>query len=252
MFDSDETGSLNMDEFMNGCLAVNRDGWEPPEPPVVDEIEEIFDMIENDSDDLWSLDEFTEWAVSVAHTDDEGIMKVWAKWSVSDMMDLETFRTFWIEWDSGNTEAQFPPPADDGGDHTDGDFNAWVHDQFIGAKGDTHCNLETYTEWHNSYYFFAGHDCGIYDLELTLTTSVGYYDNNMIELSEDARPLNPAEVCKTEPDGEYDECVFILKPSNRKLGIHFSYDPAVPDVVADLRIQTKWYDCVDNMFPDIV
>lgn len=45
MFDSDVDLKINEDEFMNGCLAVNRDGWEPPEPPVVDEIKEIFDMI---------------------------------------------------------------------------------------------------------------------------------------------------------------------------------------------------------------
>merc|ERR1712083_989839 len=103
-----------------------------------------------------------------------------------------------------------------------------------------------YTEWKNGYYFFAGHNCDIYDLKLNIITDVGDF-NNVVELSEGARVFNADQMCHTVANSEgddYDICTFILTPHNRYLGIALSEKAS-----ADFRITTEWSDCVDNLYP---
>merc|ERR1712228_541396 len=118
--------------------------------------------------------------------------------------------------------------------------------QHVHEKGYASCNLETFTEWQNGYYFFAGHNCEIYDLKLTLVTDVGEI-NNVVEFSEGYRPFDEANICTTveDPEGDYDVCSFILTPHNRMLGIHFS-----EQATADIRVQTDWSNCVDQLYPE--
>jgi len=38
--------------------------------------------------------------------------------------------------------------------------------------------MDIFTEWHNAYYLFAGHNCDIYDLTLKLFISKNDWENN--------------------------------------------------------------------------
>jgi hypothetical protein len=38
--------------------------------------------------------------------------------------------------------------------------------------------MDIFTEWHNGYYLFAGHNCDIYDLTLKLFISKNDWENN--------------------------------------------------------------------------
>jgi len=74
------------------------------------------------------------------------------------------------------------PDGGDGGDGTDDQtdqqgFNNWVSNRTVLHEDYGHCNMDIYTEWHNSYYLFAGHNCDIYDLKLKLYISKNDWDN---------------------------------------------------------------------------
>ena len=99
-----------------------------------------------------------------------------------------------------------------------------------------HCNMDIFTEWHNAYYLFAGHNCGIYDLNLKLFISRNDWENNVVMTSEDANLLGCADV-----DNETVACKYFLTPANSKLGIAFKNGSD-----ADWTYDTEWSDCVDN------
>ena len=78
------------------------------------------------------------------------------------------------------TPAPVPTP-----DETTSDFTQWVHAQQI-PETDYFCYLEIHNEWHNGYNFFAGHDCTIYDLTLTVMARQTDWDNHLEDISSDA------------------------------------------------------------------
>merc|ERR1712176_70606 len=123
-------------------------------------------------------------------------------------------------------------------DETSNDFDAWVHKQEI-PETDYFCYLEIHNEWQNGYNFFAGHDCTIYDLTLTVMARKSDWDEHLDEISSDAKEPGCQDI------GTFDRaCKFMLSPSNNKLGIKFDADADV-----DLYYETEWTNCLDNMLP---
>jgi hypothetical protein len=99
--------------------------------------------------------------------------------------------------------------------------------------------MDIYTEWHNEYRLFAGHNCDIYDLKLKLYISKNDWENNKRMMSD--FPEEYSLGCD-EVDNETVCCEFMMHPKNSKLGIAFNY-PAD----ANWTFDTEWSDCVDNM-----
>jgi hypothetical protein len=95
--------------------------------------------------------------------------------------------------------------------------------------------MDIFTEWHNGYYLFAGHNCGIYDLTLKLYISKNDVDNHLNMIS-DERELECEDI-----DNETKCCKFFLTPSTSKLGLAFNFPSD-----ANWTFDTEWSDCVDN------
>jgi len=118
---------------------------------------------------------------------------------------------------------------------TDGEFDMWVAEQEIPST-EYYCYLEVHNEWVNGYNFFAGHDCAIYDLELTVMARKTDWENHLENINSDAEELGCEDI------GVFDRaCRFMLKPGNNKLGIRFDAEADV-----DLYYETEWTNCVDN------
>ena len=137
------------------------------------------------------------------------------------------------EDDATPTPAPVPTP-----DENTSDFTQWVHAQQI-PETDYFCYLEIHNEWQNGYNFFAGHDCTIYDLTLTVMARRSDWDDYLEEINSDAKELGCEDI------GTFDRaCKFMVSPSNNKLGIRFSAEADV-----DLYYETEWANCLDNMLP---
>jgi len=119
----------------------------------------------------------------------------------------------------------------------DAEFNTWVQEKMIEPDGYANCNMNIFTEWHNEYRLFAGHNCEIFDLKLTVFMSPNDYENNLSMISSDHANAE----CKFA-DNETYCCEFVLTPATNKLGLAF-------DVGSDAgwTFETEWTDCVENM-----
>ena len=82
------------------------------------------------------------------------------------------------------------------------------------------------------YSFFAGHDCEIYDLTLTVMARKSDWDEHLTNVSSDAQELGCEDI------GAFDRaCRYFITPRNAKLGIKFDMDADVdidPAVQSDL------------------
>jgi hypothetical protein len=67
----------------------------------------------------------------------------------------------------------------------DTDFDMWVQEQTI-PETDYFCFAEIHNEWVNGYHLFAGHDCTIYDLTLTVMARKTDWDEHLQNVSTDA------------------------------------------------------------------
>merc|ERR1712110_1202163 len=101
--------------------------------------------------------------------------------------------------------APIPEPLDD--------FDAWVANQTI-PETKFFCYLEIHNEWVNGYNLFAGHDCEIYDLHLTIMARRTDWDEHLESISSDVH----------------------------ELGIRFDSSADV-----DLYYETEWIHTVKNM-----
>jgi len=99
--------------------------------------------------------------------------------------------------------------------------------------------MDIFTEWHNAYYLFAGHNCDIYDLTLKLFISKNDWENN--KMFESDLPQENLLGCE-DYDNETVCCKYFLTPYDAKVGIAFKH-PAD----ANWTFDTEWSDCVDNM-----
>jgi len=114
------------------------------------------------------------------------------------------------EDDEEEEEDEFDPEPEVGTqEHHD-----WSVRQFSVPDTDFYCYLDLFTQWNNGYFFWAGHDCDIYDLTLTVMASDNDWDNNLTYLSSDAIELGCQEI------GAGDRaCNFFMTPDNGKFGI---------------------------------
>jgi len=87
-------------------------------------------------------------------------------------------------------------------------FNEWVRNRTVGYDNYGHCNMDIYTEWHNAYYLFAGHNCGIYDLTLKLFFSKSDFESKKW-VTEDAKDEG-CEPVASDPDTIC--CKYFLTP----------------------------------------
>jgi hypothetical protein len=116
------------------------------------------------------------------------------------------------------------------------EFDAWVAEQTI-PETDYFCFAEIHNEWHNGYSFFAGHDCEIYDLTLTVMARKSDWDEHLTNVSSDAQELGCEDI------GAFDRaCRYFITPRNAKLGIKFDMNADV-----DLYYETEWTNCVDEI-----
>ena len=119
-------------------------------------------------------------------------------------------------------------------------FDRWVRTQKI-PKTDYYCYLDIATTWENGYNFFAGHDCKIYDLKLSVMAKKRDWDDHKIRYNSKAMPIGDCQDI-----GVYDRlCNFMLTPDNNKLGIQFD-----PEADVDLYYETEWTHCVDGTLVD--
>merc|ERR1712110_810466 len=124
--------------------------------------------------------------------------------------------------------APIPEPLDD--------FDAWVANQTI-PETKFFCYLEIHNEWINGYNLFAGHDCEIYDLHLTIMARRTDWDEHLESISSDVHELGCNDI------GTLDRaCKYSITPGNNKLGIRFDSSADV-----DLYYETEWIHTVKNM-----
>merc|ERR1712038_144034 len=134
------------------------------------------------------------------------------------------------EWedDDGNDDG-----SDDGTD-AQAQLDEWVNDQDI-PESNYYCYLDIATHWVNGYYFFAGHDCDIYNLTLTVMVQKLDWNEKKTAITSDAEQLGDC----TEIGVQDLACKFRLTPENNKLGIAFN-----TDAVVDLYYESEWADVV--------
>jgi len=153
---------------------------------------------------------------------------------------------FKAAWDFANTfvpdddddEPNPPNPDEDDEEEHENDceagdfqcnFDWWVDEQKI-PETPYYCYLDISTSWVNGYYFFAGHDCDIYDLTLTVMAKKTDWDERMTTMNTDANMLDCEDI------GNFDRaCYFTLSHKYPKLGIAFDSDAEV-----DLYYETAW------------
>lgn len=216
------------------------DGVIPDEDGTIPTVEELMMEFDIDMDGELSLEEFAELFAKYCETcpfssAQELFDLVNEGGDTLNMEELEKAYALITDPDDDGDDEPTPAPEPVPVPTPDMDFDAWVIEQKI-PETDYYCYLEIHNEWHNGYNLFAGHDCEIYDLTLTVMARRNDWDNHFQAASSDAQPLGCEDI------GTFDRaCKYILHPTNNKLGIRFDADADV-----DLWYETEWANCVEE------
>lgn len=196
---------------------------------------ELFTMFDTNGDGCLSLEEFqalfTQYCLTCPFPNAEAMFNLYDTNNDNKLCADEFAAVYeFMTQDEGEDDAT-PTP----GPTPETDFDAWVYSQQI-PETDYFCFAEIHNEWHNGYNFFAGHDCEIYDLEITVMARVTDWESHVQDVSSDAQELGCEDI------GTFDRaCRYFLTPNNNKFGIRFDEDADV-----DLYYETKWTNCIDE------
>jgi hypothetical protein len=206
-----------------------------------------FNIYDDENDGIMTLEEFKHFfddRCALCPQDYAEELLAMFDHDMSGDLDLTEFCDLWeyvesLEDDDDDVTPSPPDPDNDDDDDDRSDaqrnFDNWVYDQQI-PEDVYYCSMDVSTNWHNGYYFFAGHDCDIYDLTLSVMAKKTDWDDKQLLMSSDAQMIGDCEEI-----GVFDRlCKFFLTPDNPKLGIAFDADAEV-----DLYYETEWTHCID-------
>ena len=207
----------------------------------IPEFVEIFVLYDVNGDGVLSIEEFTEiYNTYCGNCPFESAQAMYDNYknSAGEITIIEFESVYECPGfnEDDTTPTPDPTPAPTPEPTPDSEFDAWVAEQQV-PETEYYCFAEIHNEWNNGYNFFAGHDCEIYDLTLTVMARKTDWDQHLTNISSDAEQLGCEDI------GTFDRaCRFLIHPTNNKLGIRFD---STADV--DLYYETEWQNCIENM-----